>query len=154
MQQKTTLTDIQKQFEVFKNSKTKVPFKDLEAFFAQLPEVHNEEMIGKWKGGYIKSGGIVDLALKDFGFYGWIGKHYYSENKVHALMHQLFGFEFNIPVLGNARIREILFRGKVSSSMMYNYAPIIDHFRRVDENTLMGVMDVKGKTILYFYLYK
>ena len=69
-------------------------------------------------------------------------------------MHQLLGFKFNFPLIGNARLREINFRGKVSSAMMYNYLPIIDHFRRVDENTLMGVMDVKGKTIIYFYLYR
>src|SRR5690606_24196912 len=116
--------------------------------------VHNEEIIGNWKGGYIKSGSIVDLTLKDYGIYGWIGKHFHSENKVHALMHQFLGFEYNIPILGNARIREILFRGKVSTAMMYNYAPIIDHFRKVDDNTLIGVMDVKGKTVLYFYLYR
>ncbi len=148
------MNDIQKQFDVFRNSTVKVPFDELAEFFEQLSEVNNQEMLGKWKGGYIKSGTIIDFTLTDFGFWGWIGKQYFSENKVHALRHKFFGFEFNIPVIGNARIREILFRGKVSSAMMYNYLPIIDHFRKVDENTLMGVMDVKGKTVLYFYLYK
>ena len=69
-------------------------------------------------------------------------------------MHKLFGFEFNIPFIGNARIREVRYRNKVSTAMIYNYLPIIDHFRRVDDNTLMGAMDLKGKIAIYFYLYK
>ncbi len=148
------MSALQAQFEEFINSEERVSFSELEAFYAQLAPVSNDEMHGEWKGGYITSGGVVDLTLKDFGFYGWIGKHFHSDDKVHALMHKLFGFEFNFPLIGGARIREIEYRGKISSAMIYNHLPIIDHFRRVDENTLMGVMDVKGKTVLYFYLYR
>jgi hypothetical protein len=119
-----------------------------------IPEITNTEILGEWKGGYITSGSVIDLSLKNYGFYGWIGKHYLTEDKVKALMHQFFGLKFNFPVIGNARIREIRFRGKVSTGMIYNHLPIIDHFRRVDENTLMGAMDLKGKIVLYFYLYK
>ena len=148
------MNNTQTQFEVFRNSKQKVDFKTLEAFFDTLPEITNQEIIGEWKGGYIKSGSIIDLTLKDYGVYGWIGKHYHSEDKVKALMHKFFGLKFNIPVIGNARIREIRFRRKVSTGMIYNHLPIIDHFRRVDANTLMGAMDLKGKVVLYFYLYR
>lgn len=148
------MSSIQTQFEVFKNSKQKVDFKSLEAFFDTLPEITNNEILGEWKGGYITSGSIIDLSLKSYGFYGWIGKHFTTENKVKALMHQLFGLKFNIPIIGNARIREVRFRDKVSTGMIYNHLPIIDHFRRVDENTLMGAMDLKGKIVLYFYLYR
>jgi len=148
------MNEFQTQFQSFSDSKTKVNFSELESFFELLPEINNSEILGEWKGGYIKSGSIIDLTLSDFGFYGWIGKHFNSEDRVKALMHQFFGFKFNIPILGNARIREIRFRGKVSTGMIYNHLPIIDHFRRVDENTLMGAMDLKGKVVLYFYLYK
>lgn len=144
----------QTQFAEFKNSKTKVDFDELEEFFDSLSVITNDEILGKWKGGYIKSGGIVDLTLKDFGFYGWIGKSFYSDDKVSALMHKFLGFKFNIPLIGKAHIREISFRGKVSTAMIYNRLPITDHFRRIDENTLMGVMDLKGKIIIYFYLFK
>jgi hypothetical protein len=143
-----------KQFEKFKLSKTKVDFTELAEFYDQLAEISNDEIIGKWKGGYIKSGSLIDLSLTDLGFYGWIGKYFYSDDKVCALMHKFFGLEFNMPIIGNARIREVRFRGKVSTAMIYNHLPIIDHFRRVDENTLMGAMDLKGKVVLYFYLYQ
>jgi len=148
------MNTITTQFEQFKTSKTKMDFNTLEAFFDSLPEITNQEILGEWKGGYIKSGTIIDLSLRDYGIWGWIGKHYHSEDKVHALMHKFFGLKFNIPVIGSARIREIRFRGKVSTGMIYNHLPIIDHFRRVDEKTLMGAMDLKGKIVLYFYLYR
>ncbi len=38
--------------------------------------------------------------------------------------------------------------------MIYNYLPIIDHFRKIDDNTLLGAMGYKGKVVLYFYLFK
>ena len=142
------------QFEAFKKRKDKIPFEELAAFFEKLKPVHTNEMIGEWKGGYFKSGSLVDLGLKDYGVWKWIGKHYHSEDNVDALMHRAFGREFNIPFLGDAHIKEVEFRGKVSTGMHYNHLPIVDHFRRVDENTLLGVMDVRGKTVLYFYLYK
>ena len=148
------MSALQTQFDGFIKSKETVSFSELEAFYEQLAPVTNNEMHGEWRGGYITSGGFIDFTLKDFGFYGWIGKHFHSDDRVYALMHQLFGFQFNFPLIGGARIREIDYRGKVSSAMIYNHLPIIDHFRRVDDDTLMGVMDVKGKTVLYFYLYR
>lgn len=44
-----------------------------------------------------------------------------------------------------ARIREIQYRGAVTAAMVYDELAIIDVFRRVDENTLLGVMDIKGR---------
>ena len=37
-----------------------------------------------------------------------------------------------------ARIRLMEYRGKVSATMIYDYMPINDVFRRVDENTVLG----------------
>ncbi|MFA9289989.1 MAG: DUF4334 domain-containing protein [Solirubrobacteraceae bacterium] len=84
----------------------------------------------------------------------WIGKRFNSENNVEALIHNFLGIKFNFPFIGKARIRMVLFENKVSTSMIYNYLPIIDHFRKIDDNTLLGAMDYKGKVVLYFYLFK
>ena len=35
------------------------------------------------------------------------------------------------------------FRGKQGVAMVYDDLPIIDHFRKVDENTVVGAMDYK-----------
>jgi len=43
-----------------------------------------------------------------------------------------------------ARLRMVEYRGELSATMIYDALPINDHFRRVDENTVMGIMDFKG----------
>ncbi|WP_260320228.1 DUF4334 domain-containing protein [Peribacillus simplex] len=40
-------------------------------------------------------------------------------------------------------MRQIQYRGKVSAGMVYDQKSIIDLFRKVDEDTLLGVMDIK-----------
>lgn len=51
-----------------------------------------------------------------------------------------------------ARLREIEFRGKTSAAMVYDHLPIIDLFRRVDDDTLLGVMDMRGMSAPYFFV--
>ncbi|MFX0576551.1 DUF4334 domain-containing protein [Nocardia nepalensis] len=51
-----------------------------------------------------------------------------------------------------ARLRDIEYRGVVSVAMAYDHLPIIDHFRRVDADTLLGVMDMRGMHEPYFFI--
>lgn len=51
-----------------------------------------------------------------------------------------------------ARMRMTEFRGKVSATMIYNGLPINDVFRKVDENTLLGLMDLKGMDQPFFFV--
>lgn len=44
-----------------------------------------------------------------------------------------------------ARLRAIEHRGRVSAAMVYDHLPIVDHFRRVDDDTLLGLMDLEGQ---------
>ncbi|MFC8530490.1 DUF4334 domain-containing protein [Nocardia sp. NPDC057227] len=65
-----------------------------------------------------------------------------------------------LPVLGialrtrkyTARLRDIEYRGAVSVAMIYDHLPIIDHFRRVDEHTLLGIMDMRDLAEPYFFV--
>lgn len=43
-----------------------------------------------------------------------------------------------------ARLRLMEYRGVVSATMCYDGQPINDHFRFVDEDTLVGAMDLRG----------
>ena len=43
-----------------------------------------------------------------------------------------------------ARLRMIEHRGVVSAAMVYDALPVIDHFRRVDDHRMIGVMDMRG----------
>lgn len=51
-----------------------------------------------------------------------------------------------------ARLRNLDYRGKVSAAMLYDHLPIIDIFRRVDDTTLLGVMDRRGVTRPFFFV--
>lgn len=51
-----------------------------------------------------------------------------------------------------ARLRDIEFRGVSSAAMVYDHLPTIDHFRRVDEDTLLGAMDMRGMPEPYFFI--
>ncbi|WP_280507982.1 DUF4334 domain-containing protein [Nocardia flavorosea] len=51
-----------------------------------------------------------------------------------------------------ARLRDIEYRGVVSAAMVYDHLPIIDHFRRVDDEILLGVMDMRGLSEPYFFV--
>jgi hypothetical protein len=36
------------------------------------------------------------------------------------------------------------FRGQVTASMVYDGAPVHDHFKKVDDTAVMGIMNGKG----------
>lgn len=143
---------------------------ELLAFYDALPPLAPDELAGLWSGGDWRTGSRLDGLLART---AWWGKMFRGENDVDALV---FGtsvrplavlntamiWPFRLPEnrrlmrhpLGRARVREIRFRGVVSAAMCYNHLPIIDHFRRVDESTVMGVMDLRGSRAyeLFFWL--
>ena len=43
-----------------------------------------------------------------------------------------------------ARLRTVEYRGVATAAMVYDALPIIDVFRRVDADTLLGLMDLRG----------
>lgn len=43
-----------------------------------------------------------------------------------------------------ARLRMMEYRGKVSATMVYDHLPIHDVFRKVDDDTVLGIMDLRG----------
>ena len=51
-----------------------------------------------------------------------------------------------------ARLRMMDYRGKVSATMIYDYLPINDTFRKVDENTVLGIMDYKESPQSFFFI--
>jgi hypothetical protein len=53
-----------------------------------------------------------------------------------------------------ARIRMMEYRQKISATMIYDNLPINDIFRKVDDNTLLGLMDFKGQPQPFFFVLK
>lgn len=51
-----------------------------------------------------------------------------------------------------ARLRAIEHRGVLTAAMVYDHLPIIDTFRRVDGNTVLGIMDLRNNPEPYFFI--
>ncbi|MFC4728319.1 DUF4334 domain-containing protein [Coralloluteibacterium thermophilus] len=51
-----------------------------------------------------------------------------------------------------ARLREIVHRGVASAAMLYDRLPIVDHFRRIDEARVLGLMDLRDSAQPFFFL--
>lgn len=55
------------------------------------------------------------------------------------------------------QLREVRFRDLVSTAMIYDKHPIIDHFRYVNDKLIAGAMDTSAfgeAGTYYFYLYR
>lgn len=131
---------------------------DLDAVWAALPTVRVDDLIGAWRGGELPSGHPMDGQLA---VVKWHGKRFDSWHEVQPMVcvdddGNLYS---NTEIgKGEASAWMVEFRGESTASMVYDGQPVIDHFKRVDEVTLMGIMN--GKTSLvrdrhfYFYLVK
>ncbi len=51
-----------------------------------------------------------------------------------------------------ARLRMVTYRGKSSATMLYDHVPINDVFRKIDADTVLGLMDMKGMQQPFFFL--
>ena len=51
-----------------------------------------------------------------------------------------------------ARLRMMEYRGKVSAAMIYDYLPINDSFRKIDRDTILGIMDFKIIPEPFFFI--
>ncbi len=65
-------------------------------------------------------------------------------------------FQLLLPLLStarsSARLRMTSYRGVVSATMIYDHLPINDVFRKLDDDTVLGVMDFKGMEQPFFFL--
>ena len=51
-----------------------------------------------------------------------------------------------------ARLRTMEYRGKAGAAMIYDQLPIQDLFRRIDEDTVLGLMDLRGLSRPFFFV--
>ena len=51
-----------------------------------------------------------------------------------------------------ARLRMTTYRGKSSATMIYDQLPINDVFRKIDQDSVFGVMDLKGMKLPFFFI--
>jgi len=153
---------------------------DAISIFSGLEPVTIGFMLGQWKGFEIITGHPIDGLLEPSGWYGKLFEN--PENAHPLLIHtlnkkRLFAInpryiplgikipknnmlKFFIAILkpilktkkSKARIRMIEYRGKVTGSMVYDEKGIFDHFAKINENTMLGAMDLKGAANPYFFV--
>lgn len=141
---------MQATFNDYKSSSEILGAETLAELFSQLPSVSNEEVLGIWTGGCFNAGHPGEAMLTAL---SWRGKRFASTEDVNPLLVTGEGDALAVnDSMGAARLRQVEHAGTVSAAMIYDTQAIMDYFRKVDDNTLMGVMDSKGHPPMYFWL--
>ncbi|MFC9788451.1 DUF4334 domain-containing protein [Rhodococcus sp. NPDC127528] len=121
---------------------------ELDEIWAALDPVRAEEILGLWRGDDFATG----HRLHDKLVAGrWYGKRFDSVLDAKPLICRAEdGSLFSDTKSGNgeASLWNVEFRGEVTATMVYDGSPIFDHFKRVDADTLMGVMNGKPAPVL------
>lgn len=154
----STMSDEQARtrFTAFKQRTDTISDAELDEFWATLPPAPLEQMIGEWRGGEFVTGhkmnGLLEKAR-------WFGKTFRSVTDVQPLVClDEDGNKFSNVKLGKgeASLWNEEFRGEVVATMVYDGQPTHDHFKRVDDDTVMGIMNGKAGVLdngRYFYFY-
>lgn len=140
--------------------------------FDSLEPTDLDFMTGRWRGFEISTGHRLDGLLEPSGWYGKLFENaetvhpllFYGPDRrsLYAVDPMLvplsaplprssaLGYAMTIlrPVLQTrspkARLRMIEFRGRSTATMAYDSKPIFDHFAKIDDSRVLGIMDLKG----------
>ena len=129
--------------------------------FDSLEPVKCGEIVSRWQGGGFDTEHWLLHALVEM---KWYGKWFTSPVNAKPLV--CFDEEgrlySNQALNGEASLWMMEFRGKVSATVAYDGVPMFGHLRKVDHNTLLGIVSGKslpnGKNVVpdgkhqYFYL--
>ncbi|XTZ14517.1 DUF4334 domain-containing protein [Micromonospora echinospora] len=131
-------------FSELRRQDGRVPAADLDEIWAALDTVRPEEILGEWKGSGFDTGHPVNGHLDQV---RWYGKTFVTVKDVKPLIcRDDTGELYSNTVLGKgeASLWTVEFRGESTATMVYDGQPVFDHFKRVDERTLMGIMNGKS----------
>jgi hypothetical protein len=133
------------------DTNTPLTISQLSDFYDTLSAIPCEFMLGQWRGVCLNTGHSGEAKLSAL---GWAGKQFNSINDVMPIMSlSPDGALIANPVMGTASLRMVEYRGVSTATMVYDKHPIFDHFKKLNETTLLGVMDAKSEDIpLYFVL--
>lgn len=117
---------------------------DVEALWSELSPVTVEAVLGHWRGGDFATGHPAGDVLTRI---GWHGKRF--DGPLDATPIVCRGEDGQLVANsaaaggGAASLWEVGFRGEVTATMVYDKMPVFDHFKAVDADTLVGVMNGK-----------
>lgn len=151
------------------------------ALFDSLEPVDVDFMLGRWVGAGFATDHPMDGLLETFGWYGKafvtpddvhpllfrrggdvisISPRFMPMNLLWKMpvprsgLLNALSLPFKLALQtrnARARLRMLEHRGKVSATMIYDDLPIHDVFRKLDDVTVLGVMDLKGMPQPFFF---
>lgn len=138
-------------FQTFVDRDDTIAVDELHALYDALPAIDCEFMLGDWRGGCFNTGHRGEKMLAKL---GWGGKRFTGLNDVNPIMSLDDDGNLQVnDVMGTASLRRVEYRGHVTATMAYDQHPIFDHFKKINDDQVLGVMDSKGDDFpLYFYL--
>ncbi|TDD84479.1 DUF4334 domain-containing protein [Actinomadura rubrisoli] len=150
--------DARKKFHDLRLRGEAVDPRDLDELWAALPPVRIEDILGRWKGSVFATGHPGTRQLQES---RWYGKTFRSVLDAKPLIRYDGNgalYSDTTTANGEASLWMVEFRGEVTATMVYDGIPVFDHFKRVDDDTLFGIMNGKGDLLdadghpLYFIL--
>lgn len=151
------LDDARIAFAKLRAQESDVSTDDLDKIWAALDTVAAVDILGEWKGDDFATGHRLHEKLFAS---RWYGKTFNSIADAKPLICRDEDGNLYSDIKGGngeASLWNIEFRGEVTATMVYDGAPIFDHFKKVDDTTLMGIMNGKSKLVLdndrhYYFL--
>jgi len=122
--------------------------RELDTLWTHLEPARTDDLVGyRWKGFSFDTGHRTHTLL---GASRWYGKSFLSATDVQPLVcvdenGELFSDKKT--GRGEASLWEIVFRDEVTATMVYDGMPVFDHFKKVDDDTVIGVMNGKGTLV-------
>ncbi|MBL7500632.1 DUF4334 domain-containing protein [Frankia sp. CNm7] len=121
---------------------------ELDALWALLEPVDALEILGQWRGFAFPTGHGIERVLRRS---RWYGKRFVALDDARPLLCVGEDGELFSDVesgRGEASLWNVEFRGEVTATMVYDGMPVLDHFKRLDDRTLMGIMNGKPSVVL------
>lgn len=150
------MTDVNQRFDHLRAAEAATP-QELDELWADLDPVTVDEVLGPWRGGDFATGHVASQVLKKV---RWHGKVFNGPLDAQPLVCRdadgaLYS-NLEAGGGGEASLWEVVFRGESTATMVYDKMPVLDHFKKVDDTTLMGIMNGKldsafGISDLYYF---
>ncbi|MEV1007308.1 DUF4334 domain-containing protein [Streptomyces sp. NPDC049881] len=141
--------DARNRFQQLRALRDGVSSDELDRIWAGLDPVPAGDILGRWRGEGFATGHALNGTLACC---RWYGKSFNSLSDAKPLIcYDENGELFSNVALGRgeASLWNVEFRGEVTATMVYDGRAVLDHFKRVDDVTLMGIMNGDAEFVLH-----
>ncbi|MFJ2738285.1 DUF4334 domain-containing protein [Streptomyces sp. NPDC087440] len=134
-------------WDALRNAAGTVDAAELDALWADLATVDATSVLGSWRGHAFRTGHPVERVLARS---RWHGKRFAALDDAEPLICRADDgslYSDTTSGRGGASLWNVEFRGEVTATMVYDGMAVLDHFKRVDDTTLLGVMNGRAAAV-------